>query len=245
MEEGLVAVPVVWKYPGREVYVTGDLNAFAMTELVGEQEKTVVFWLRPGLYFYRFLVDGSFTFDPLKDCVREDSAWYNRLVVDKLPEELSFLSSLSLEQMEEMDKALSVRKSSYSSIDSSTPDISVPQSTVPERLGFSENKRKRTAARTILAWWLRNKVSSSQFRRQRKAAIVLQRKTREWLQRQQSRKQPRPSVALQTDLTAKELQSLLQSLQQANTEKQLLAQESTRLHKELQTHITFSEEATR
>lgn len=240
MEEGLAAVPVVWRYPGREVYVTGNLNDFAMTELMGEQEKIAVFWLRPGLYFYRFLVDGSFTFDPLKDCVREDSIWYNRLVVEELPEELIRLSSLSLEQMEEMDKELSVRKCSYSSIDSSTPDISVPKSTVPERLGFSENKVKRTAAWTILAWWLRVKVSNSQFQRQRKAAILLQRKTRNWLKRQRSRNRPGSSVGLQTDLTATDLQNLLQSLEHANTEKRLLAQENTRLHKELQAHFTFS-----
>jgi hypothetical protein len=162
MEEGLVAVPVVWKYPGREVYVSGEWNDFALTELVGEQEKIAILWLRPGGYFYRFLVDGSYTFDPLKDCVKEDSVWYNRLVVEELPEALNRLSTLSLEEMEELDREISTRKSSYSSIDFDIPQITaVPKSPVPEKLGFSEMRGKIKAARVIFAWWTRLKVKNS------------------------------------------------------------------------------------
>ena len=157
-----MAVPVVWKYPGKEVYVSGEWNDFAQTELLGEQEKIAILWLRPGTYFYRFLVDGSYTFDPLKDCAKEDSVWYNRRAVEELPEALNCLSSLSLEEMEELDREISTRKSSYSSIDFDIPIIrAVPKSTVPEKLGFSKIRGKIKAAMTIFAWWTRFKVKNS------------------------------------------------------------------------------------
>lgn len=160
MAEGLTAVLIVWRYPGKEVYVTGEVNEYAMTELNGEQEKAAVLWLSPGKYLYRYVVDGSYAFDPLKDCVREGKTWYNLITVDPPPPALTCLSTFSLEQMEELDRGLTSYTSSFSSTDDPTPSIIIPRTSVPKALGCMSPRKQREirAAETISAWWLRRKV---------------------------------------------------------------------------------------
>jgi hypothetical protein len=106
MEPGKVPVPIVWPYDGSEVYVTGEFNTFSLTLLTGDKEKFCVVWCNPGSYLYRFCVDGSYTCDPNKPTLLSENVTYNQFEVADLPEPISNLQQLSLEELEKLDSQL-------------------------------------------------------------------------------------------------------------------------------------------
>jgi hypothetical protein len=110
----LVPVPIVWSYNCREAYVTGDFNDFGLYELSGNAEKCTVIWVSPGLLFYRFLIDGHYTYDPEKPTENIDGQIYNVHYVESLPSPLGDLYHMSIHDIEEIDKRISLDMESES-----------------------------------------------------------------------------------------------------------------------------------
>lgn len=106
MEEGKVPIPVVWPHGGSEVYVTGDFNSYSLLLLTGEKDKFCVIWCSPGTCIYRFLVDGSYMCDKTKPTIASEGTLYNFIEVVELPQPISNLHLLSLEELENLDNQL-------------------------------------------------------------------------------------------------------------------------------------------
>jgi Glycogen recognition site of AMP-activated protein kinase len=106
MDLGKVPIPIVWPHEGSEVYVTGDFNSYSLTLLTGEKEKYCVIWSNPGICLYRFMVDGSYMCDSSKPTTVCDDIIYNFIEVTQLPQPISNLHLLSLEDLEKLDSQL-------------------------------------------------------------------------------------------------------------------------------------------
>lgn len=108
METGRVPIPIVWPHGGSEVYVTGDFNSYSLMMLTGDSEKFCVIWCDPGVHLYRFLVDGSYVCDHTKPTTLSEDTLYNTTEVADLPQPISNLHLLSLEELEKLDSQLFV-----------------------------------------------------------------------------------------------------------------------------------------
>lgn len=106
METGRVPIPIVWPHGGTEVYVTGDFSSYSLIMLTGDTEKFCVIWCEPGMHHYRFLVDGSYICDNTKPKTLVDDILYNTIEVADLPQPISNLHLLSLEELEKLDSQL-------------------------------------------------------------------------------------------------------------------------------------------
>lgn len=106
METGRVPIPIVWPHGGNEVYVTGDFNSYSLVMLTGDIEKFCVVWCDPGVHLFRFLVDGSYKCDPTKPVKVSEEVSYNYIEVADLPQPISNLHLLSLEDLEKLDSQL-------------------------------------------------------------------------------------------------------------------------------------------
>jgi hypothetical protein len=106
MEPGRVPIPIVWPHGGNEVYVTGDFNCYSLVMLTGDAEKFCVVWCDPGVHLYRFMVDGSYKCDLNKPVKESEDVLYNVVEVADLPQPISNLHLLSLEDLEKLDSQL-------------------------------------------------------------------------------------------------------------------------------------------
>jgi hypothetical protein len=128
--------PIVfnWNEACDEAFVTGDFNEFALTELEGDSVKTVVSWLKPGVYYYRFMVDGTYQPSQLKPTVLMYGRLYHQLTVESLPSEIRDLQHMTAEQLEKMDEELfSIATDSSDSLLSDDEGVSAVLQTTPVR----------------------------------------------------------------------------------------------------------------
>mmetsp|Transcript_3706 Transcript_3706/g.7923 ORF Transcript_3706/g.7923 Transcript_3706/m.7923 type:complete len:294 (-) Transcript_3706:1222-2103(-) len=102
-EEPSIPIPIVWPYPGDEVFVTGDFNSFALQEMHGDKEKCTVIWAPPARIHFRFLVDGTYLHDGSRQHDFMDGKPYNFIDVAPVPIELKFLKGMSIAELERLD----------------------------------------------------------------------------------------------------------------------------------------------
>ena len=136
----LVPVPIVWSYKCTEAYVTGEFNDYGLYELSGDTEKYTVIWVSPGVLFYRFLIDGVYTYDPNKPVENIDGAVYNVHYVETLPTALGDLYHMSINDIEEMDKRISSESVESESEDSNSDTSEHADVKSIERYDFSVQK---------------------------------------------------------------------------------------------------------
>ena len=253
--EKLTAVPIVWPYPCLEVSVLCSFDDFLHHEMTGIEEKATVLWLPAGTFVYRFMVDGSYVCDPMKPIVEVEEVCYNEVVVEDVPDALAKLSSLSLAEIEVLDRELfshptrkSSHTSSFVSIDSDLPVIDrIPQLPLPANFGLNQRYTEIRAANTIKAWFIRLKVTLIQFLRLKKSVVFLQAHIRRWLCQLQFRpvklcfaaikarqcSTVQDSRCSQTDINSRLMNEIIASWGRLTAENKRLTDEHTSLLAEL------------
>jgi hypothetical protein len=71
MEDDKILVPITWNRGGTNVMISGTFEEYDLTLLTENQmneskEKSALLWLRPGIYYYKFIVDGREELDEMK-----------------------------------------------------------------------------------------------------------------------------------------------------------------------------------
>jgi len=160
-----VPIPIVWPHGGSEVYVTGDFTNYSLMMLTGDSEKFCVVWCDPGTQLYRFLVDGSYVCDHTKPTVLSEDTLYNSIEVADLPQPISNLHLLSLEELEKLDSQLFVNP--QDEIDKKALKV---KSFLLRVVAQTKFKNAKKAVNTIKAWVKGRKVRKnflefSRFRR--------------------------------------------------------------------------------
>jgi hypothetical protein len=71
-DEDKILVPIIWKNSGQNVYVCGtfpNYNYSKLSDVCSDPnalEKSILIWLKPGKYYYNFIVDGERKIDEAK-----------------------------------------------------------------------------------------------------------------------------------------------------------------------------------
>lgn len=94
-EENPQQLVFTWKYGGQSVLLAGTFNNWS--EKLPMQEShgdfTCIQSLQPGLYYYRYIVDGKWQTDPTVPMVADANGEYSNVVEVGLQEEASFLNT--------------------------------------------------------------------------------------------------------------------------------------------------------
>lgn len=100
MEDFLIPVLISWKGPGCEIYVcTND------TETLLESEYHVI-WSKPGKLYFRFLVDSQYLTSNEYSTEFYNGTLHNFVQVDSLPDEISQIKYLTLQELEILDQEI-------------------------------------------------------------------------------------------------------------------------------------------
>ncbi|OMJ85403.1 hypothetical protein SteCoe_13314 [Stentor coeruleus] len=96
----LIPVLISWKGPGENVYVCKDREKYLISD--GYR----VLWVPQGELIFNFLVDDVYQISELYDKVTIDETQYNYLIVEKLPDEISQIKYLTLQEIEIIDQEM-------------------------------------------------------------------------------------------------------------------------------------------
>lgn len=96
----LTPVLISWKGPGENVYICKDREKYLI------KDGYRVLWVPQGKLLFTFLVDDLHQISDLYDKVSIDKTEYNCLTVEKLPEEISQIKHLTLQEIEIIDQEM-------------------------------------------------------------------------------------------------------------------------------------------
>jgi len=84
--EGCTTIPVVfeWRYGGKNVYLTGSFSQWRVKKRMSPESQEGVYRLKlslsPGIYEYKFIVDGIWKHDPLQSTVYDGFSGKNNII---------------------------------------------------------------------------------------------------------------------------------------------------------------------
>ncbi|MCO5580934.1 hypothetical protein L7F22_034808 [Adiantum nelumboides] len=127
-QQGIPTI-IQWTYGGHEVYIEGSWDNWQTRTRLQKaaNDFTIVKLLPPGVYQFRFLVDGTFRYSPDLPCIHDESGLVKNVLdfQENVPENLDSVSGFEPPQSPD---------SSYTSLFPSLEDFSKEPPAVPPQL---------------------------------------------------------------------------------------------------------------